>query len=52
LEADPVAGGEPRDRVSGRVVVSQFEGAIAQFAVLAVFMPIVPSMGGNAETKR
>jgi len=30
------------------VVVSHFEGAIAQFAVLAVFMPIVPSMGGNA----
>jgi magnesium transporter len=30
------------------LVVSQFEGAIAQFAVLAVFMPIVPSMGGNA----
>jgi magnesium transporter len=29
-------------------VVSRFENAIAQFAVLAVFMPIVPSMGGNA----
>jgi magnesium transporter len=29
-------------------VVSRFEDAIARFAVLAVFMPIVPSMGGNA----
>jgi magnesium transporter len=30
------------------LVVSRFEGSIAQFAILAVFMPIVPSMGGNA----
>jgi magnesium transporter len=29
-------------------VVSRFESVIARFAVLAVFMPIVPSMGGNA----
>lgn len=30
------------------LVVSQFEDTIAQFAVLAVFMPIVPLLGGNA----
>jgi magnesium transporter len=29
-------------------VVSQFEGTIRQFAFLAVFMPIVPLLGGNA----
>ena len=29
-------------------VVAQFEQSIAQFAVLAVFMPIVPLLGGNA----
>ena len=29
-------------------VVAQFEQTIAQFAVLAVFMPIVPLLGGNA----
>lgn len=30
------------------VVVSQFEATIAQYAVLAVFMPVVPLLGGNA----
>ena len=30
------------------LVVAQFENVIAQFALLAVFMPIVPGMGGNA----
>ena len=29
-------------------VVSQFEGSIQRFALLAVFMPIVPLLGGNA----
>lgn len=29
-------------------VVSQFEGTIQQFALLAVFMPVVPLLGGNA----
>jgi magnesium transporter len=29
-------------------VVSQFEGIISQFAILAVFMPVVPLLGGNA----
>ena len=29
-------------------VVSQFEESIARFAVLAVFMPMVPILGGNA----
>jgi len=29
-------------------VVSQFEASIARFAVLAVFMPMVPLLGGNA----
>ena len=32
-------------------VVSLFEGAIQQFAVLAVFMPVVPLLGGNAVTQ-
>jgi magnesium transporter len=30
------------------LVVSRFETVISRFALLAVFMPIVPSMGGNA----
>lgn len=29
-------------------VVSLFEGTISQFAILAVFMPVVPLLGGNA----
>jgi magnesium transporter len=32
-------------------VVSRFESAIQSFAVLAVFMPIVAGMGGNAGTQ-
>ncbi len=32
-------------------VVSYFEETIRQFAVLAVFMPIVPLLGGNAGTQ-
>jgi magnesium transporter len=32
-------------------VVGVFEGAIAQFALLAVLMPIVSGMGGNAGTQ-
>ena len=32
-------------------VVSLFEGTIQQFAVLAVFMPVVPLLGGNAGTQ-
>jgi len=32
-------------------VVSLFEGTIQRFAVLAVFMPIVAGMGGNAGTQ-
>lgn len=32
-------------------VVWRFEPSIAKFAVLAVFMPIVPGMGGNAGTQ-
>jgi magnesium transporter len=30
------------------LVVAQFEATIAQYAILAVFMPIVPLLGGNA----
>ena len=30
------------------LVVAQFEGTIAQFATLAVFMPVVPLLAGNA----
>ncbi|SLN34477.1 Magnesium transporter MgtE [Roseovarius litorisediminis] len=33
------------------VVISQFEATIAQFVALAVLMPIVASMGGNAGTQ-
>ena len=33
------------------VVIAQFEGVIAQFVALAVLMPIVASMGGNAGTQ-
>src|SRR5262249_18480073 len=32
-------------------VVSRFEGTIAKWAALAVFMPIVAGMGGNAGTQ-
>ena len=33
------------------MVIAQFEGVIAQFVALAVLMPIVASMGGNAGTQ-
>lgn len=33
------------------MVVGLFEGTIARFAVLAVYMPIVAGMGGNAATQ-
>ncbi|MFM2391081.1 MAG: magnesium transporter, partial [Pseudomonadota bacterium] len=33
------------------MVIAQFEGAIAQLVALAVLMPIVASMGGNAATQ-
>lgn len=33
------------------LVISQFEGTIAKFVALAVLMPIVASMGGNAGTQ-
>ncbi|MCB2127883.1 MAG: magnesium transporter [Rhodobacteraceae bacterium] len=33
------------------VVIAQFEGVIAQIVALAVLMPIVASMGGNAGTQ-
>ncbi|MEZ5934448.1 MAG: magnesium transporter [Alphaproteobacteria bacterium] len=33
------------------IVISQFEGAIGQVVALAVLMPIVASMGGNAGTQ-
>ncbi len=33
------------------MVIAQFEGIIAQFVALAVLMPIVASMGGNAGTQ-
>jgi magnesium transporter len=33
------------------LVIAQFEGAIAQIVALAVLMPIVASMGGNAGTQ-
>ncbi|WP_101068788.1 magnesium transporter [Roseovarius salinarum] len=33
------------------VVIAQFEATIAQFVALAVLMPIVASMGGNAGTQ-
>jgi magnesium transporter len=33
------------------LVIAQFEGTISQFVALAVLMPIVASMGGNAGTQ-
>jgi magnesium transporter len=33
------------------IVIAQFEDVIAQFVALAVLMPIVASMGGNAGTQ-
>ncbi|MFG6567643.1 magnesium transporter [Sulfitobacter sp. 1A13679] len=37
--------------IAASVVISQFEAAIAQIVALAVLMPIVASMGGNAGTQ-
>lgn len=37
--------------IAASVVIAQFEGAIAQLVALAVLMPIVASMGGNAVTQ-
>ncbi|MDF3382500.1 MULTISPECIES: magnesium transporter [Sulfitobacter] len=37
--------------IGASVVISQFEAAIAQIVALAVLMPIVASMGGNAGTQ-
>ena len=37
--------------VLASVVIAQFEGAIGQIVALAVLMPIVASMGGNAGTQ-
>ncbi len=37
--------------VAAAVVIAQFEATISEFVVLAVLMPIVASMGGNAGTQ-
>ena len=37
--------------IAASMVISQFEAAIAQLVALAVLMPIVASMGGNAGTQ-
>ena len=37
--------------IAASLVISQFEAAIAQIVALAVLMPIVASMGGNAGTQ-
>ncbi len=37
--------------VLASLVIAQFEGVIGQFVALAVLMPIVASMGGNAGTQ-
>ena len=37
--------------VLASIVIAQFEGAIGQIVALAVLMPIVASMGGNAGTQ-
>ena len=37
--------------IAASVVIAQFEAAIAQIVALAVLMPIVASMGGNAGTQ-
>ena len=47
-----LAGHQPRRRRSSRPsVVSLFQGEIGKYAVLAVLMPIVAGMGGNAGTQ-
>jgi magnesium transporter len=37
--------------IAASLVIAQFEAAIAQIVALAVLMPIVASMGGNAGTQ-
>jgi magnesium transporter len=37
--------------VAAAVVIAQFEATISEFVMLAVLMPIVASMGGNAGTQ-
>ena len=37
--------------IAASMVIAQFEGAITQIVALAVLMPIVASMGGNAGTQ-
>jgi magnesium transporter len=37
--------------IAAAAVISLFEGTIAQLTILAVLMPIVTSMGGNATTQ-
>jgi magnesium transporter len=46
-----VAGGESRHGLLAAGVVALFEGTIGLFPVLAIFMPIVAGMGGNAGTQ-
>ena len=42
---------DPASAVLASLVIGQFEGAIEKIVVLAVLMPIVASMGGNAGTQ-
>ena len=46
-----LAGGQSRTAVIASLVIGQFEGAIEKIVALAVLMPIVASMGGNAGTQ-
>ena len=49
--APDLAGRQPVHRVPGRGVVGRFEATIEKIVALAVLMPIVAGMGGNAGTQ-
>jgi magnesium transporter len=48
----PVAGGQHPDRgVVAASVIGAFQGEIAKVLTLAILMPVVASLGGNAGTQ-
>ena len=42
---------KPSNSFLASFVVSQFESTISEYVLLAVYMPIVAGMGGNAATQ-
>ena len=51
LPPRPLAGRQPWTALVAASVVSLFQSEIGKYAVLAVLMPIVAGMGGNAGTQ-